>query len=412
MKTRRIIINICVCALLVVVTVDCSHAQTKVEDKDRSGLTVKRKRQDDLQGNADSMRPLDLSLLNTTRHSMVIAFQDFCDSQQPNGSWKDDPAITALVLTSFMLEPQYNPDDKTDEVIRKGYAFLEKFVKPNGGIYNEYYRNYSTAVVLMAFAAAGKPEYQSIINNAREYLIKSQLDEGEDITPDHKYYGGIGYGGDDRPDLSNLHLALEAIKTAEVFEFESNGLIKFPNPAEPVLKEETLAPHWQKALVFLMRTQNIEAINDMDYATDDGGFIYETGHYKPERSISYGSMTYAGLKSLLYAGIDKNDIRVKKAYAWICSHYTVDENPSFGTSSLYYYFMTATKCLRTFGGHTVIDSEGNKHYWREDFINKIISLQHEEGYWVNSDGRYQENVKDLATAYSVIAIKHALHDAY
>jgi len=30
------------------------------------------------------------------------------------------------------------------------------------------------------------------------------------------------------------------------------------------------------------------------------------------------------------------------------------------------------------------------------------------GQWVNSDGRYQENVKDLAAAYSVIAMKHAL----
>jgi squalene-hopene/tetraprenyl-beta-curcumene cyclase len=60
----------------------------------------------------------------------------------------------------------------------------------------------------------------------------------------------------------------------------------------------------------------------------------------------------------------------------------------------------------------MIDSKGKKHCWREDFIKKIISLQHEEGYWVNPDGRYQENIKDLATAYSVIAIKHALHEAY
>jgi len=355
---------------------------------------------------------LDLSLLNETRHSLVIAFQHLCDSQQPNGSWKYDPAITALVLYSFLLEPEYNPDTKTAEVIRKGYAFLEKYVKPDGGIYNEQYRNYSTAVGLIAFAAAGEPAYQPIIDNARKYLVKFQLDEGEGILPDHKYYGGIGYGGDDRPDLSNLHLALEAIKTAEGFEAVPDGMLKLPDPAEQAMKAEMLAPHWQKALVFLGRTQNIESLNEMDYATDDGGFIYETGHYKPERSISYGSMTYAGLKSLLYAGIDKNDIRVKKAYAWICRNYTVEENPKFGTTSLYYYFMTATKCLTAFGGDTICDSTGKTHYWREDFIKKIISMQHEEGYWVNPDGRYQENVKDLATAYSVIAMKHALSQTY
>jgi len=360
--------------------------------------------QDYMQEDTGQRTHLDLSLLNATRHSMAIASRHFCESQQPNGSWKYDPAVTALVLYSLTLEPQYVPDDKTAEAIGKGYAFLEGFVKPDGGIYHEHYRNYSTAVGLMAFAAAGKPQYQSIVDNARKYLIGFQLDESEDISSAHAYYGGIGYGGDDRPDLSNLQLALEAIKAAEEFAAASDG----SHPAELILESKTLAPHWEKALVFLSRTQNIESINDMDYATGDGGFIYETGHYKPQRSISYGSMTYAGLKSLLYAGVDKNDIRVRKAYSWICSHYSVEENPNFGTSSLYYYFMTATKCLKTFGQDAIVDSKGSRHDWREDFLNKIISLQHEEGYWVNADGRYQENIKDLATAYSVIAMKHAL----
>ena len=352
---------------------------------------------------------LDLSLLNETRDSMKIAFEYLCQSQQPNGSWKYDPAVTALVLYSFMLEPEYNPDEKTAEVLSKGYAFLEKYVKPDGGIYDKEYRNYSTAVGLMAFTAAKKPQYQSIIEKARQYLIEFQLDEGENISPDHRFYGGIGYGGDDRPDLSNLQLALEAIKAAEDFEIAPKDLLTQPDTKKQS-KDETMAPHWRKALVFLSRTQNVKQVNDMDYAKDDGGFIYETGHYKPERSISYGSMTYAGLKSLLYAGIDKNDIRVKRAYAWICDNYTVEENPKFGTVSLYYYFMTATKCLRAFGKDTLIDTKGQTHYWREDFIKKIISLQHEEGYWVNPDGRYKENIKDLATSYSLIAIKHALHE--
>ena len=354
---------------------------------------------------------LDLSLLNATRHAMVNAFQYFCESQQPNGSWKYDPAITSLVLYSFMLWPEYSPNHETAEVIRKGYAFLETFVKPNGGIYHEQYRNYSTAVALMAFVATGKSECQPIIDDAREYLIQFQLDEGEEITPDHAFYGGIGYGGDDRPDLSNLQLALEAIKNAETFEPVPDNMVTLPDPVDRAGQRETMAPHWQKALVFLRRTQNIASLNDMDYALDNGGFIYETGHYKPERSISYGSMTYAGLKSLLYAGIDKDDIRVKRAYAWICDHYSVDENPNFGTTSLYYYFMTATKCLTSYGGDTLVDSQGTTHHWREDFLNKIISLQHEDGYWVNSDARYQENIKDLATAYSVIAMKHALRQA-
>lgn len=345
----------------------------------------------------------NLSLINESVHSMKLAFKYFASSQLPDGSWKSDPAVTALVLYSYMLAPEYNPDAKTAEIIKKGYAFLKKYVKPNGGIYMHevQYRNYSTAVCLLAFTAAGKDEYKPIIKNAKDYLIQFQLDEGEDIQPENKFYGGIGYGGDTRPDLSNLHLALEGIKAAEEIELK--------RPDGKIKPQEKMGEHWRKALVFLARTQNLTEVNKMNYAENDGGFIYETGHYKPERSISYGSMTYAGLKSLLYAGVDKNDIRVKKAYAWICDNYTVKENPKFGTTSLYYYFMTATKCLTAFGGNTVVDGKGKTHYWREDFIKKIVSLQHEDGYWVNPDGRYQENIKDLATAYSVIAIKYSLN---
>ncbi len=354
---------------------------------------------------------LDLSLLNESRHALTTAFEYFLGSQQSNGSWKYDPAITALVLYSLMLEPGYHRHDEAEEAIRKGYAFLETFVKPNGGIYHEHYRNYSTAVALMALTATGKAEYQPIIDNAHTYLIGFQLDEGESISPRHAFYGGIGYGGDDRPDLSNTQLALEAIMAAETFRAGAEGLMAFPAPTA-TLEAERMAPHWRKALVFLSRTQNLKSVNDREYAADDGGFIYETGHYKPERSISYGSMTCAGLKSLLYAGIEKSDVRVQKAHDWICDNYTVEENPSFGTTSLYYYFMTATTCLRAFGEETLVDSQGQEHHWREDFLKKLISLQREEGHWVNSDGRYQENIKDLATAYSVIAIKHALHEAY
>lgn len=352
---------------------------------------------------------LNLSLVNEARHSLEIAFDYLISTQDPNGAWKNDPAITALVLYSFLLQPAYNPDQKSDKTIKKGLAFLEKFVKPDGGIYGRQYRNYTTAVCLLAFTQAGQSKYNAIVENAKKFLIKFQLDEGEGIDPNNPFYGGIGYGGDDRPDLSNTQLALDAIKAAETYR-PSDTLI--PSKNLPPVPEEGRepAPHWRKALVFLARTQNIKSVNDMPYAVDDGGFIYETGHYKEERSRSYGSMTHAGLKSLLLAGVDINDIRIRRAVAWIKSNYTLDENPGFGTTSLYYYYMTVGKCLATFGLEVIADAKGQRHYWRNELIEKLVSLQHEDGYWVNPDGRYWENIKDLATAYSVIAMKFAIKD--
>ena len=344
---------------------------------------------------------LDLSLTYETRHALEMAFDYLMDAQDPNGSWKNDPAITSLVVYSLLLQPSDSHNEQTAEAVKSGLEYVKGFVKPDGGIYHKQYRNYSTAVCLLAFAEAREPKHSRIVTDAREFLIKFQLDEGEGVPKKHPFYGGIGYGGDDRPDLSNTQLALDAIKAAEIYE---SALKNVPlSSIEP-------GPHWRKALVFLARTQNIKSLNDMPYAADDGGFIYEPGHYNDDRSRSYGSMTHAGLKSLLLAGVDREDLRVRRAFAWISSHYTLEENPGFGTASLYYYYMTAAKCLAAVGREHITDSKGIRHRWRQELIEKLISLQHEDGYWVNPNGRYWENIKDLATAYSVIAIKSALRD--
>lgn len=349
----------------------------------------------------------NISLLKEAKHSLTLAHEFLLKSQLENGSWKNEPAITALVLYAFMLRPRYNPDDRSEQALRKGFAYLETFVKPDGGIYRNEYKSYTTAVCLLAFTESNLEKYKPVINNAKGFLIQFQVDETDGISRDHKFYGGIGYGGDDRPDLSNTQLALEAIKAAEDYEARYRQIIP-GNTNQVEIEEKELGLHWRKALVFLARCQNVKTVNDMPYAEDDGGFIYETGHYKPERSHSYGSMTYAGVKSLVYARVDRDDIRVTRAVSWIRSHYTLEENPGFGTAALYYYYMTFAKCLDALGEEVIVDDKGKKHYWREDVIKKLISLQHEEGYWVNPDARYWQNIKDLVTAYSIIGMKFAL----
>ena len=56
-------------------------------------------------------------------------------------------------------------------------------------------------------------------------------------------------------------------------------------------------------------------------------------------------MTYAGLKSMIYAGLTADDPRVKAAYDYITKHYTLDENPGLGQQGLYYYYQTFAKAL-------------------------------------------------------------------
>lgn len=350
---------------------------------------------------------VDISLIRDTRSAMKRAHDFLLSRQKDDGSFMGDPAITGLVVYAFLLDPIYNPNLKSELALQKAFSFIENHVQPDGGIYRKDYAHYTTAVCILALTESHLPKYRDTISAARAYMIRSQVDEEEGYGPDHPFYGGIGYGGDDRPDLSNTHLALEAIRAADEYEKRFGTVFSV---ASSDLESPTAANrlHWEKALIFLARCQNLTEINNMPYAVNDGGFIYETGTYKPERSHSYGSMTYAGVKSLLYADVDRDDKRVQAAFDWIRQHYTWDENPNYGTTSLYYYYMTAAKSLHAVGEEILKTHDKGERSWREDLLKKILSLQQEDGSWVNPDGRYMENLKELTTAYTLIATKQAL----
>ena len=216
------------------------------------------------------------------------------------------------------------------------------------------------------------------------------VDEGEGYNVEDKFYGGIGYGSDLRPDMSNLEMGMRALKEAAL-------------PGDHEI--------WDKAIRFIERTQNFSETNDQEWAADDGGFVYYPGFTYAESggTASYGSMTYAGLLSYSYANVSKEDDRVQAALRWIRENYTVDENPGMSQKTVYYYYLVFAKALQTFGEDTIVDSEGRRHNWREDLGRKLLELQYPEGYWVNAaDPDYMQDNKILVTAFTMMAINHLL----
>ena len=142
-------------------------------------------------------------------------------------------------------------------------------------------------------------------------------------TPDAVQFGGAGYGRTgDRPDLSNTSFLVDALKAAG-------------NDAN----SEAI----QRALIFVSRCQNLESKdNTTPFAAkiNDGGFYYtpaaggssQAGVDESTGGLrSYASMTYAGLKSMIYAGVKPDDPRVKAALGWLKKHYDLDSNPGMGT---------------------------------------------------------------------------------
>ena len=121
---------------------------------------------------------------------------------------------------------------------------------------------------------------------------------------------------------------------------------------------------------------------------------------------SYGSMTYAGLKSMIYAGVAPDDPRVKAALKWIQKFYGLDSNPGMGNSGLYYYYHTFAKALDATGLSVVEDAQGVKHDWRRDLRAELIRRQRPDGTWINADDRWMETDPSLVTGYALLALSY------
>ena len=341
---------------------------------------------------AQAANAMDAELQRRARRAVAGGLHYLRGQQAEDGSLLKSVGITALALRAF-LESHENYNESDGAFITRQVDYLLANVKSDGSISATLQAtSYNTAVAMNALAATRNPKYDAVITAARKFLLHHQIDEEEGYKPDHRYYGGIGYGGDERPDLSNVYMALEGLKATAT------------DPKDPV---------WQKALVFVNRSQNRSESNDQKWAANDGGFAYMPGSNPPEYengTSSYGGMTAAGLLSLLFAGADKTDPRVQAAYKWMTANYTLDANP--GTTKkhgLFYFYNAFAKVMSAYGEDTFTDAKGQKHNWRNELVQKLLSLQAADGSWANRDSNaWWEDRPQLVTAWAVIALEHAL----
>jgi squalene-hopene/tetraprenyl-beta-curcumene cyclase len=320
-------------------------------------------------------------------------------SQSEDGTWTsaEVPGITSLCVYS-LLKSGVEP---TDPTVAKGLKFIDGLKKEDGGIYREgtRHKNYETAISIIALEAANKDgKYDETIKKAADFVRGIQFGgPNQKSDPSEIQYGGAGYGQTGtRPDMSNTTFFLDALKAAGA---------KSDDPAV------------QRALIFVSRSQNLESPhNTTEFAAkvNDGGFYYTpcaggvsvAGKNDDGGLRSYASMTYAGLKSMIYAGLTKDDPRFQAAHDWITKHYSVDENPGLQERGLYYYYQTFAKTLSMLGSDEFVDASGKKHEWRTELTDKLASLQKENGSWINMTDRFMEGDPNLVTGYCLIALHY------
>ena len=327
--------------------------------------------------------------------SKAIGFLEQAQADDGSFSAASGPGITAIVASALLR----NGRSVNDPVVADALKYLEAHRHDDGGIYQEgsRYKNYETSLSIVAFKLANKDgRYNDLLAGAEKFVKAQQWDADEGHEISSMSYGGAGYGSHERPDLSNTSFLVDALH--EIGRGEDD-------------------PALQKALVFISRCQNLESEhNTSPFAAkvNDGGFYYtiaaggqsQAGQTPDGGLRSYGSMTYAGLKSMIYAGVSRDDPRVKAAYDWIRKHYTVKENPGMADNGLYYYYHTFAKALSTIGDEHVVAADGKSHDWRAELAEQLVSLQKDDGSWINSNARWLEGDPNLVTGYSLLALSY------
>ena len=299
----------------------------------------------------------------------------------PDGKTVPDPGITALCLAAVGSKPPKLRSKTEKLALEKGIAWLiAAQSRTNDGSFSSYVPNYVTCAAILALSDidgldVDRKLIKESLAKAQKYLLTIQNVEGLKYAQSDRDYGSIGYGGDQRGDLSNTQMAIEGLR--------KTGLD---------VKDEAFA----KALIYLRRLQNLPGKGSFEssrktkdgrkvkvVAGGDGGAQYYPGNSPAGYDTtadgkqiprSYGSMTYALLKCYVLCGLEKNDPRLQAALNWCFSNYTLEVNPGskpeLGEKAkyqgLFYYYLTLARAFNLAGVDEVKDGKGKAHDWRQE----------------------------------------------
>lgn len=360
----------------------------------------------------------DISLRYEVDNVMRQTLEQLSKEQNLDGYWAtaDFPGLSALVIRAFLESPVDSEKWQKSDTVAKGIAFLRAHIQEDGGIYNRGLYSYNTSISLMClnvyYQVAEKhqllsegelEELKEIMIRARAFVVSQQQFYNEE---DLKIFdGGIGYGRSSNvTDLSNTSFALQALH-------ETRHLVDEDD-------EQAVRLNWDAAVEFLSNTQNLPETNKQKWVSGDpanrGGFVYRPGDSKAGTfetesgetgHRSYGSMSYAGLMSMIYAGVDKEDERVLAAVDWLEKHFSLEENPGMGFEGLYFYYHTMAKALSAYGQDELLLEDGTKVDWRNKLATKLVTEHKHPGFWMNENSRWMESNPFLVSAYTLLALK-------
>ncbi len=344
--------------------------------------------------------------------------------QDASGAWKQvagektvpSPSFTGLIVAALggappSLKAKYKP------AVDKGLGYLLSKINTDGSVgegpTGTFVKTYATGIALMAFASVERTDkVANAIRGAQAYLKQNQLKEGKDR-------GGIGYG-DDKPDGSKTTIA-----NLSTTGFSAEGMFQSGLPKDDEF--------WKLVVKYVRKCQNnSETNNDPEFVAelkskglvvgDDGSLYYSTvadakaqkvGTKKvadKESIAGYGSMTYDGIKTYLYAGLKKDSPEVKSAVDWVRKNYSVEVHPGFPFDAaqrqhlrgLYHYYLVMSRALDALGENPFETFDGKKHDWAREIAVQLVKQVKESKMWKNENSAWFEGDPLLTTSYVLV----------
>ncbi|NNM84649.1 MAG: hypothetical protein HKL96_02670 [Phycisphaerales bacterium] len=268
--------------------------------------------------------------------------------QGGRGQWLGHvgPAVTALVVKA-LVDAGYPLQSRP---VLRGLEFIESCRHRDGGFYANVEPQYNTAIVL------------SVLRELPTELYQSQVADG----------------------IAFLHHA------------EVAGAGGVPSSAANQWFRGGRVPHgWLKRQsVWQLRPLQLDP------------------HERSANQIltNYGLLSYAQLKSLVYARLTPGDLRVRRLQHWLARHYTLQCNPAAGGArGQFYYYLVFARILATSHTNVFAGASGRVHCWREDLLTQLANMQRPDGSWINTRAAaWLEGRPVMVTTYAVLAIERAM----
>jgi hypothetical protein len=332
------------------------------------------------------------------------------------GQLKDGASVTALALyaASFCSEELRR---KHAAAIDRGFAFLDRGLKKRGTIASPDgsldFPTYAAALWLSAVNRLWLPNDLKAV----EYLIGAQVGEARGFEKNSPSYGGWDFLGPKDAqgittgtNISVTRYVLEALASQHDHN-QKGGLSR--EAADP-LKGPITGP----GKAYVLRCQQA-----------DGGFAFtcepaslnNKAAYSDEaltKPRSYGTATCDGILALLAClkaervplnlrqPFEADDPNVAKAIAWLAARPGLEAVPGFenlppeagwGRGLRYYYYAALSGVLPYF---PLSDREARQ----QALVRHVVSLQRDDGSWVNESDRMRENDPLIATALAIVAV--------